>query len=69
MRAAKKSGSLSSGAFAHEIELAVALGVITHDEARVVEHARTLRRRAIMVDDFPKDLGRTEVYQTTQPVA
>jgi hypothetical protein len=27
-----------------------------------------LRRKAIMVDDFPKDLGRTEIYQTTEPV-
>ena len=21
-----------------------------------------------MVDDFPKDLGKTEIYQTTEPV-
>ncbi|HYC47745.1 MAG TPA: acyl-CoA dehydrogenase [Burkholderiales bacterium] len=69
IRAAKKAGSLTAGTFAHEVELAAALDVITHDEARLVERARTLRRRAIMVDDFPKDLGKTEVYQTTQPVA
>jgi acyl-CoA dehydrogenase len=68
IRAAKSAGTLTPGAFAHEAELAAALGVITHDEARLLERARTLRRRAIMVDDFPKDLGRTEVYQTTQPV-
>ena len=30
--------------------------------------AHALRRKAIMVDDFPKDLGRTEIYQTTEPV-
>jgi hypothetical protein len=42
---------------------------VTPDEARLVERARALRRRAIMVDDFPKDLGRTEVFQTTEPVA
>jgi hypothetical protein len=33
-----------------------------------MERAKTLRRRAIMVDDFPKDLGPTEIYQTTEPV-
>ena len=33
-----------------------------------MERAKTLRRQVIMVDDFPKDLGKTEIYQTTQPV-
>lgn len=51
-----------------EIEQAVAQGVLTQGAAEIVEHARALRRKAIMVDDFPKDLGRTEIYQTTQPV-
>ena len=69
IRAAHKAGKLAAGTFANEVELALALNVVTHDEARLVERARGLRRRAIMVDDFPKDLGRTEVYQTTEPVA
>ena len=32
------------------------------------EVAAELRRKAIMVDDFPKDFGRSELYQTTQAV-
>jgi hypothetical protein len=44
-------------------------GVITPEEKAAVERAQTLRRRVIMVDDFPQDLGRTEIYQTTQPVS
>jgi hypothetical protein len=30
--------------------------------------ARRLRRQVIMVDDFPMDLGKSEIHQTTQPV-
>jgi len=33
-----------------------------------MERAKLLRRQVIMVDDFPKDLGKTEIHQTTQPV-
>lgn len=47
---------------------ALAQGAITADEAAVFERAKALRRKAIMVDDFPRDLGRTEIFQTTQPV-
>jgi len=55
----------SDAAFARE---ALARGIITAAEASAVEQAAKLRRDAIMVDDFPRDLGRTEVYRTTQPV-
>ena len=68
IRAARKDGSLESTAFGHDVQLAVTAGVITKAEAAVVERARQLRRKAIMVDDFPKDLGKTEIYQTTEPV-
>ena len=43
-------------------------GVITEAESGLLQRAAELRRKAIMVDDFPKDFGRTEVYQTTQAV-
>jgi hypothetical protein len=33
-----------------------------------MERAKLLRRQVIMVDDFPQDLGKTEIYQTTEPV-
>jgi hypothetical protein len=46
----------------------VTRGIVTQPEAAVIDKARALRRRAIMVDDFPKDLGKTEIYQTTEPV-
>lgn len=43
-------------------------GVITADEHALLRRAAELRRKAIMVDDFPKDFGMSELYQTTQPV-
>ena len=55
--------------FAEQIvDEAQAKGVITGDEKAAMGRAKTLRRQVIMVDDFPKDLGKTEIYQTTQPV-
>ena len=68
IRAARSSGALASGLREHDSELAAAQGVISKAELEIVQSARALRRRAIMVDDFPKDLGKTEIYQTTQPV-
>ena len=68
LRAAAKAGAIS-GKFAGEIEAqALAGGVISQAEAEALERARTLRRKVIMVDDFPRDLGRSEVFQTSQPV-
>lgn len=69
LRAARQAPALASGVENGEIALGVAQGVITSGEAEVIVRARALRRKAIMVDDFPKDLGRTEIYQTTQPVS
>jgi acyl-CoA dehydrogenase len=66
---AARDGGLVSGRYADElVEEARAKGVITQEEKAVVERAKMLRRKAIMVDDFPKDLGKTEIYQTTEPV-
>ena len=48
---------------------AVQNGVISADEAHAIERAQQLRRRVIMVDDFPRDLGKTEIFQTTQAVS
>ena len=60
---------LITARFADEIvEEALAKGVITKDERDAMERAKLLRRQVIMVDDFPQDLGKTEIYQTTQPV-
>jgi len=43
-------------------------GIITQSEHDLLGRAAALRRRVIMVDDFPKDFGRSEIHQTTQPV-
>jgi acyl-CoA dehydrogenase len=43
-------------------------GIISGEEFETLMRARQLRRRVIMVDDFPQDLGRSELTQTTRPV-
>jgi acyl-CoA dehydrogenase len=67
MRAAVKAGTLH-GKGAAQVAQAQAAGIIGADDARVLERAQMLRRRVIMVDDFPRDLGKSELYQTTQAV-
>ncbi len=69
LRAAKRAGTIS-GEFADMVAAdAIAKGVITQAEAETLARAKALRRRAIMVDDFPKDFGRSELFQTTQAVS
>jgi acyl-CoA dehydrogenase len=68
LRAAKTADAVATGAEPYDLASAVASGIITEAEAGALDRARALRRRAIMVDDFPKDLGRTEIHQTSQPV-
>jgi len=43
-------------------------GVISEAEFGLLQRAAALRRKAIMVDDFPQDFGKSELYQTTQAV-
>jgi acyl-CoA dehydrogenase len=69
IRAARKTSLFASASQEHDLAFAVAQGIISNGEADVVQRARALRRKAIMVDDFPQDLGKTEIYQTTQPVS
>jgi len=58
-----------SARFADQIvDEAYAKGVITKDEKSAMERAKVLRRQVIMVDDFPRDLGKSEIHQSTQPV-
>src|SRR4030095_1569335 len=69
IRAARDQGLLT-GRYADEIvDEAHAKGVITEQEKAVMEKAKVLRRKAIMVDDFPRDLGRSEIHQSTEPVS
>jgi hypothetical protein len=68
IRQARAAGTIT-GSFADAIvDEACAKKVITQAEKEEMERAKMLRRRVIMVDDFPKDLGKTEIHQTTQPV-
>ncbi len=68
MRAAKHAGTIG-GEFSDQLaQDAVAKGVINAQEAEILARAKALRRKAIMVDDFPKDFGRSELFQTTQAV-
>jgi acyl-CoA dehydrogenase len=68
LRAAAKAGTIASRFPAELAAQAVAKGVISSAEAAILERARTLRRKVIMVDDFPQDLGKSEIFQTTQAV-
>jgi acyl-CoA dehydrogenase len=68
IRAGVKAGTLT-GRRADELAAqAVANKLISSDEAAVLTRAQTLRRKVIMVDDFPRDLGKSEIFQTTQAV-
>ncbi len=69
LRAALKAGKVTELDLRADLETAVRLGVIGEDEARLVRRAQALRRKAIMVDDFPRDLGRSEMHQTTEPIS
>ncbi len=43
-------------------------GVIDQAEYDLIRRAAELRRKVIMVDDFPRDFGKSELYQTTEAV-
>ena len=69
MRAAQRAGTIS-GEFGDQVAAdALAKGVITQAESASLARAKALRRQVIMVDDFPKDFGRSEMFQTTQAVS
>jgi acyl-CoA dehydrogenase len=68
IRVAARSGTIA-GRFADELAAqALAKGVISSAEAETLARATTLRRKVIMVDDFPQDLGKSEIFQSTQAV-
>jgi len=68
MRAAAKASAIG-GRFAEDLaRQAVSQGVISEAEAGLLDRAHELRRKVIMVDDFPRDLGKSEIFQTTQAV-
>jgi len=69
IRAARESGVIMSRFRDGYLDEALAKGVISQDEKALMERAQALRRKAIMVDDFPKDLGPSEIHQSTESVS
>jgi acyl-CoA dehydrogenase len=69
LQAASKAGTIAFKRFRDEqIEDALRAGIIDAPEANALQRADALRRKVIMVDDFPKDLGPSEIHQTTEAV-
>jgi len=68
IRKAREQGTITASFADQIVDEAHAKGVITQAEKEAMALAKRLRRQVIMVDDFPRDLGRTEIYQTTEPV-
>jgi acyl-CoA dehydrogenase len=62
-REAVKSGALEPRAGVDTGQLARERGVITPEEYAQWQRKEALRKRVIMVDDFPQDYGRAEVLQ------
>ena len=68
IRAGVKAGTLKGRRADDLAAQAIAGNLISHDEAAALTRAQALRRKVIMVDDFPLDLGKSELFQTTQAV-
>jgi acyl-CoA dehydrogenase len=68
IRAAVKAGMIGGGIADDLAAQALARRVISAEEAALLARAAALRRKVIMVDDFPRDLGKSEIVQSTQPV-
>jgi len=68
IQAALRAGSIAGRLQEEQTEAALAAGIIDAAEAKTLKRAAELRRKVIMVDDFPQDLGQTELHQTTEAV-
>jgi acyl-CoA dehydrogenase len=62
-REAVKSGVLAPHSGADMAQLACDQGVITPEEYALWQRKEALRKRVIMVDDFPQDFGRAEIVR------
>ena len=69
LRAAQRAGTIDGEFSSMLVADGLAKGVITQDEAAALSRAAALRSKVIMVDDFPKDFGKSEFFQTTQAVS
>ena len=57
-RAAIKSGDIGGYTESEQLDNAINGGAMTEDDAKALRRFWKLRRQCIMVDDFPKDIGR-----------
>jgi acyl-CoA dehydrogenase len=62
-REAVKSGALAPRSGVDTAQLARDAGVITAEEYAQWQRKEVLRKRVIMVDDFPQDFGRAEIME------
>jgi acyl-CoA dehydrogenase len=69
LHAAVRDGRVASRLRPDQIEEAVREGIITGSDRELLARAAELRRKVIMVDDFPRDLGPSEIHQSTEPVS
>jgi acyl-CoA dehydrogenase len=65
IREALKAGRLGGASAAERGAAAVDAGVITADERALLQRAGELSDRVIRVDDFPQDLGASELKPPT----
>jgi acyl-CoA dehydrogenase len=66
LRAAQKEGKLPQRTAAERRDAAVKQGLITLADFEHLARTDRLRREVIMVDDFPTDLSRPKIQETTQ---
>jgi len=69
LRAAARAGALHGSTEAERRASALSQGLLSVDEAATLDHYRQLHRACIMVDDFPRDIGRHPAAQPGDPRA
>jgi len=67
LRAAVRSGKLEADDEEALIQEGLSRAIITEDEAKLVREAESLRREAIMVDDFPPDYWTAAHHRSSEP--
>jgi acyl-CoA dehydrogenase len=69
LRSAAKSGVVEGLTADARLAAGLAAGVITAQEAELWTRYNALRRACIMVDDFPRDIGRTVATEPARVTA
>jgi acyl-CoA dehydrogenase len=67
LRAALKAGALHGRSDEERGRSALSQGILTPEEAALLERFRRVRRACIMVDDFPRDVGRLAGAEPAEP--